>query len=140
MTTPGPRTFREIVSVVICAWLGVLAIAVIVSVFPTAMTGAFGDKGPILGPLVLGAFAGSLSGLFLTNRRRRSAEYRSGWALAAGVPCAAAGVVVSALLADTLGSYALFAFPFVVGLTSYGGYRLASRVVANLSNATRVRG
>ena len=134
MTTSGPRTLREIAVVELCAWLGVGAVGIVAAAFHAAMTDPFGDKGPVLGPLVLGSISGSLFGLLVADRRLRTGAYRSGWALLAGGPCAVAGVAAGALVADTTGSYSILALPFIVGLTSYAGYYVVSSAVFHHAN------
>jgi hypothetical protein len=117
------------------AWSGVLVFLILFSVFDANRLHWFGDKGPILFPILVGAPVGSLSSIFLLNKKESVRFKRAIWGFAITILGPLLGVVLALVALEVLGGVMLVAFPFIVSICSYGLYLTAIYLIGTTHNS-----
>lgn len=129
MSSPVIRILKNLTSTALAAWGGVVMIWLLYSAFDVKQLHLFGDKGPVLIPMLVGAPLGSLLSIFYLNRKEsvRHVKIIGGFVVTLVGPFL--GVILALAALEIMGGIMLVAFPFLVSISSYCLYLVAIHII-----------
>jgi uncharacterized membrane protein YfcA len=104
------------------AWGGVVVIWLLYLVFDVKQLQLFGDKGPILIPMLVGAPFGSLCAIFYFNKKESVRIKKVVRSFLATMLGSLLGMILALGALEMVGGVMLIAFPFLVSLCAYSFY------------------